>query len=423
MRFNLFFALGFVFCLAACSSSSSGRGIASETVTGATEEAPFTNPPCQGEKLDLCITIDRNPAVQKMVVYKDGKVAYSFPVSTGRETFDIPTNFNYSPSCSTTPTGIFKPGILRERHYSNTWLVKNEATGKYEDGAPMDHSIFFNDTGVAIHAAGTREAAAALGPKNDPGGTGSGGCVRTYPYDAKTIFDEIAGCSQTEKRDVCVERETVPPTGRTNADGTTKMPKCLRFEKLDSCVAYNKNIPSCAAEAKVIRPGHCEDPKQFIVNKQPAKSYAIEVTDSRSKEQIAAVKAKCEADKEVFNQRKAECLAQRMEGVLPADKAGQYASIKPLQSSTNPTQQAQFSKGFEGIFKSLDSSTRNRLSFQCNEQLYAEAQKLRSQMVATGQTAPLPTNINTAETAPLPPPKPERPKRKGLFGWLKNLFT
>lgn len=418
MRFKIIFALGLILSLAACSSST-GRGIASETVTGASEEVPATNPPCQGEKLDVCITIDRNPAVQKMVVYKNGKQAYSFPVSTGRETFDIPTNFHYSPSCSTTPTGIFKPGILRERHYSNTWLVKNEVTGKYEDGAPMDHSIFFNDTGVAIHAAGTREAAAALGPKNDPGGTGSGGCVRTYPYDAKTIFDDIAGCSQTEKRDVCVERESVLPTGRLNADGTTKMPKCLKFEKLDSCVAYDKKIPACAAEAKVIRPGHCEDPKQFIVNKQPAKSYAIEVTDSRPKDKIAAVKAKCEADKEVFNQRKAECLVAK----LPPQQANQYKSIERQSTSSSAYQREQYSKAFEGIMKSIPESTRNQMSFDCNEQLYAEAQKLRAQMVATGQLAPQPTNINTAETAPAPPPPPEKRKRKGLFGWFKGLFS
>lgn len=294
------------------------RNIAHETTTSVeeTNEIAADRQPCNGKKVDVCITMDRNPQVQKMTVYKNGKVAYVFPVSTGRETFDIPTNFNKHADCSSTPLGIFEPAKLKEQHYSGTWLVKDPTTGKYTNGASMANSIFFNG-GYAIHAAGTKEATAALGPKPPGGtGTGSGGCVRLSPWDAKTVFGEIAVCDKTEIKKVCVEREVTLAETRTSATGEVSIPKCLKMVEQPVCVDYGTQSPACASGVSP----QCPDPKQDPAKLQE-KSYAIEVIDTRSKVEIDNVRAKCKRDEEEYNKRKAECVVEKLnlgEGVSDA---------------------------------------------------------------------------------------------------------
>lgn len=398
--------------------SQSPRGPASETVGGA--ETSQSSNPC-GENVDLCVTIDRNPAVQAMVVYdSNGNVKYKYPVSTGRETFDIPTNFNKNPSgCSTTPVGTFRPELMREHHYSNTWLVKNPETGKYEDGALMGWSTFFTNNGHAIHAAGTKEAAAALGPKL-PGdmGTGSGGCVRLYPWDARTLFDEIVSCEKTETKRVCVEREISLPTARTDRNNNTvRVPKCLKMVDQAVCVDYNAPAPECSAEQKQNRIGHCSDPKQFPVVKKTDKSFAIKVTDSRPQAEIDAVRAKCEKDKDIYYQRKAECIVEKAPSYFNQTQSNKFKTIQPMLKGGSSYQNEQFGKAFQGIYNTLDSKTRGQIEYSCNEQLYNEA-------AAKAQTNPSTTTAvtsgNSAESPALAPPQP---KRRGFFSWLGGLFS
>src|SRR3954470_8770347 len=71
------------------------------------------------------ITIDKS--TQQMLVEKDGRALYHWPLSTGRSGFD-------------TPSGKFKAFRMEKDHFSREW-----------DDAPMPYSIFFTQQGHAIH--------------------------------------------------------------------------------------------------------------------------------------------------------------------------------------------------------------------------------------------------------------------------------
>ncbi len=390
-----FFILFCLLSVTACTSSnSSHRGIASEhdsEVTSAQTDTPGS------ENSDIRVVMDINPAVQKMIVYRGAQVAYTFPISSGRGTFDIPTNFNKNPSCSTTTPGSFQGQTLREAHYSNTWLTRNPETGRYEDGALMAHSIFYNG-GEAIHAAGTEEASQALGPKTpEQTSTGSGGCVRLFPWDARTLFDEIAACDRYETERVCVEREVTLPSARISGldNSVVQVPRCLRFENRRRCVDYT-SAPDCSPTA---RPGWCQDPKQFTVARQ-SRNFNVQVTDSRPQAARDAERAKCEADRLTFNQRKTEC----------------FGSILNLDPHTQST-------AFQQEFDRLSTARRGELSRMCNERLYNEAVVARGGSPTTaGATATTPAT-NSAEAPPLSPIPPRRPFREtGLGRWFNRTF-
>jgi lipoprotein-anchoring transpeptidase ErfK/SrfK len=91
---------------------------------------------------------------QKMWVYVDQRLAYVWPVSTGRRGH-------------ATPTGQFHPG----------WMARNWHSRTY-DWAPMPWSVFFN-SGIAVH--GTT-AISRLGRPD------SHGCVRLHPDNAKIFY-------------------------------------------------------------------------------------------------------------------------------------------------------------------------------------------------------------------------------------------
>lgn len=101
----------------------------------------------------ILITIDK--ATQQMTVEVDGTTRWTWPVSTGRRSYE-------------TPTGSFKPFRLEEDHYSKEW-----------DEAPMPYSIFFTAGGHAIH--GSYEIRRL-------GSRASHGCVRLAPKNAAKLF-------------------------------------------------------------------------------------------------------------------------------------------------------------------------------------------------------------------------------------------
>ena len=110
--------------------------------------APPPEPPVR-----VVITVDK--AAQRMRVTVDGKLRYTWPVSTGRAHFE-------------TPAGAFRPLSLVKLHHSREW-----------DGAPMPYTIFFTGRGHAIHATNaTRQL----------GRPASHGCVRLAPSRAAALF-------------------------------------------------------------------------------------------------------------------------------------------------------------------------------------------------------------------------------------------
>jgi lipoprotein-anchoring transpeptidase ErfK/SrfK len=94
---------------------------------------------------------------QVMTVSENGRVLYSWSVSTGRRPYR-------------TPRGTFRPIRMHKMWYSR----------KY-DNAPMPHSIFFYG-GYAIH--GT-DAVSNLGRP------ASHGCVRLHPSNARTLYNLV----------------------------------------------------------------------------------------------------------------------------------------------------------------------------------------------------------------------------------------
>ncbi len=104
------------------------------------------------------VLISVNKTTQRMTVTVDGAERYSWPVSTGLADY-------------ATPTGAFTPSRLVKDHYSKEW-----------DDAPMPHSIFFTDSGHAIHGS---QAIRRLGTP------ASHGCVRLAPENARILFSLV----------------------------------------------------------------------------------------------------------------------------------------------------------------------------------------------------------------------------------------
>jgi lipoprotein-anchoring transpeptidase ErfK/SrfK len=91
---------------------------------------------------------------QRMKVMVDGKVKYSWKISSGAKGYH-------------TPTGSYKPYYMTSMHYSR----------KYNN-APMPHAIFFRG-GFAIHATGSISRL---------GSPASHGCIRLHPANARKLF-------------------------------------------------------------------------------------------------------------------------------------------------------------------------------------------------------------------------------------------
>jgi hypothetical protein len=107
----------------------------------------------QSFNAELLIQVDKS--AQRMTVTLDGNELYDWPVSTGGRGYE-------------SPGGTFKPFRMEIDHYSDEY-----------DNAPMPHSIFFTQTGVAIH--GTYE-------QRNLGKAVSHGCVRLSLKNATTLW-------------------------------------------------------------------------------------------------------------------------------------------------------------------------------------------------------------------------------------------
>jgi hypothetical protein len=101
------------------------------------------------------VLVTINKSTQRVTVAVDGEPRYAWAVSTGRAGRD-------------TPSGTYRAFRMEKDHYSKEW-----------DDAPMPHSIFFTQTGHAIH--GSFETAKIGSPA-------SAGCVRLAPENAEKLF-------------------------------------------------------------------------------------------------------------------------------------------------------------------------------------------------------------------------------------------
>jgi lipoprotein-anchoring transpeptidase ErfK/SrfK len=91
---------------------------------------------------------------QRMYVYLDERLVYTFPVSSGRGSYG-------------TPTG----------RWNAYWLSPKHRSRKYNN-APMPWAVFFNG-GYAVH--GTTDL-------RNLGRPASHGCIRLHPDNARTFF-------------------------------------------------------------------------------------------------------------------------------------------------------------------------------------------------------------------------------------------
>jgi len=110
----------------------------------------------QAAYAELLIKVDKS--TQRMTVTVNGVQLYNWPVTTGGSGYD-------------TPRGAFKPFRMEIDHHSDEY-----------DNAPMPYSIFFTQTGNAIH--GTYE-------QRNLGRAVSHGCVRLSVKNAATLWNLV----------------------------------------------------------------------------------------------------------------------------------------------------------------------------------------------------------------------------------------
>lgn len=141
----------------------------------------------QAAYADLLIEVDKS--AQRMTVTVNGEQLYEWPVSTGGKGYD-------------TPDGTFKPFRMEIDHYSDEY-----------DQAPMPHSIFFTQTGNAIH--GTYEA-------RNLGHAVSHGCVRLSVRNAATLWGLVKQEKMANTKVVLTGE--IPDAGPTTVAHSRPMP-------------------------------------------------------------------------------------------------------------------------------------------------------------------------------------------------------
>ncbi len=123
---------------------------------------------------DVLVSVDKG--TQRMEVAVDGQPRYSWPVSTGVESYD-------------TPSGSYRPFRMERAHFSKEW-----------DDAPMPFAMFFTNQGHAIH--GTNHV-------RNLGRAASHGCVRLSVRNAATLFNLVKAQGMGRTR-VVIEGADMP---------------------------------------------------------------------------------------------------------------------------------------------------------------------------------------------------------------------
>ncbi len=395
------------FVLISCAFSQQ-RGIATEegpselttAAAGAAEVA--NNNSCEGRQLETCIAIDRNPAVQTMKVYHNGRLAYTFPVSTGRETYDVPNNFERTPGCSFTPLGSFTISGLYENYLSNTWRTDRNGDGQYsaDERAEMPFGMRLRnskgeDTGIFLHSATSESALNALGPKESMAGLGSGGCVRMDTRDAQTLFDDLASCSVQSDVEYfsCAHREIDTPAGRKLAcnRGTSQLPIacCESGNARRTCAQYAGGSPRCHDSTPA-----CLAAQQASITPRQ-RQMVVEISDSRTDAQEAAAHAACERDRTNYENLFANCVARKL-------------------GSTSVT-----------AFNALSETDKLRYRVNCNSEIYAITHPTTPAAGASSTTAAAAaTTVDGRDTpaANIPATTTQRtPFFEGIRNWFRGL--
>src|SRR3974390_410025 len=135
------------------------------------------------------LLVEINKSTQQMTITLNNERIFDWPVSTGAGGYD-------------TPSGNFRPFRMEIDHYSDEW-----------DNAPMPYSIFFTDTGVAVH--GTYE-------QRSLGAAVSHGCVRLSVKNAATLWNLVK--QEKMANTSVVVTGDIPAAGSTAATGSRPMP-------------------------------------------------------------------------------------------------------------------------------------------------------------------------------------------------------
>ena len=135
------------------------------------------------------LLVEINKSTQKMTVTLNDQRIFDWPISTGAAGYD-------------TPSGTFRPFRMEIDHYSDEW-----------DNAPMPYSIFFTDTGVAVH--GTYE-------QRSLGRAVSHGCVRLSVKNAATLWNLVK--QEKMANTSVVVTGDIPAAGSSVATGSRPMP-------------------------------------------------------------------------------------------------------------------------------------------------------------------------------------------------------
>lgn len=131
---------------------------------------------------EVLISVDKD--AQRMTVAVDGQTRYTWPVSTGADSYD-------------TPSGAHRPFRMERTHYSREF-----------DDAPMPNAIFFTGQGHAIH--GTNQTRRL-------GSAASHGCVRLAPKNAATLFNLVKAEGMARTR-VVIEGSAIMASRRRRQD-------------------------------------------------------------------------------------------------------------------------------------------------------------------------------------------------------------
>jgi len=135
------------------------------------------------------LLVEINKSTQQMTIALNDEPIYHWQISTGAAGYD-------------TPSGTFRPFRMEIDHYSDEW-----------DNAPMPYSIFFTDTGVAVH--GTYE-------QRSLGRAVSHGCVRLSVKNAATLWNLVK--QEKMANTSVVVTGDIPDAGSSAATGSRPMP-------------------------------------------------------------------------------------------------------------------------------------------------------------------------------------------------------